>query len=228
MEVENPLRQNSSHLRDTTLANRGFEGHGPLPLSVRGFNQNLPEYVYDPSKSRALLVEAGLTNGFKTSLWANRDSPQWMKIAFYVQQCLREIGVEVEIKEVTYPTLLEESGRRRNVPMGTWDWASAIDDPKETLDSLWNGNNITDENCVNAAFYANSQVQQWFRDAVAESDPARRIEIYRHIERQIVEDVPCIFLAQLNVEVLAQPWLKNFQLRGFWPPVRLENCWLER
>lgn len=57
------------------LANRGVPERGPLPLAVRGLNQNLPQYAYDPAKARALLAEAGLTNGFETTLWVNREAP---------------------------------------------------------------------------------------------------------------------------------------------------------
>lgn len=210
------------------LAHRAVPSRGPLPLAVRGFNRDLPEYAYDPAKARALLAEAGVTNGFKATLWTNRDDPRWVRIALYVQQCLHEIGVTVEIKEVSFPALLDGAGRRRSVTMGVADWVSAIDDPKETLDTVLNGNNITDEACLNLAFYANPRVMQLFRDAVAEADAARRLEIYRLIERQIVEDVPWIFLVQFNTEMMCQPWLKGFTARGFWPPARLENCWLER
>ena len=81
---------------------------------------------------------------------------------------------------------------------------------------------------MNASFYANPRVQQLCKDAVADADAIRRLEIYRQIESQVVEDAPWIFLIQLNVETLCQPWLKGLKLSGFWPPARLDNCWIER
>ena len=54
---------------------------------------------------------------------------------------------------------------------------------------------------------------------------ARRVAIKRMMG---VEDVPLIFLSQFNTEVAVQPWVKGLVLHGFWPPARLENCWLER
>jgi ABC-type transport system substrate-binding protein len=211
-----------------TLSNRCVPARGPLPLVISGFNRNLPEYAYDPPKARALLAEAGFPDGFETTLWTNHDDQTRVRIALRVQQYLKEIGVRVQIKEVSYPAMLEAGGRRKTVPMGVWDWVTIADDPKETLDSLLNGDTITDEGCMNTAFYTNPRVQQLFRDAVAESDVTRRLEIYRQIEHQVVEDVPWIFLVQMNTEMLLQPWVKGFQPRGFWPPMRLENCWLEK
>ena len=211
-----------------TLGHRCVLGRGPLPLVVSGFNRNLPEYPYDPPRARALLAEAGLPNGFETTLWSQRDDPRWMKVALFVQQNLMDVGVTVHLKEVGYSTLVEASGRRRTVPMGVYDWVTIFDDPKETLDTLLNGNNITEERCSNNAFYSNPRVDQLFRDAVAESDATRRLEIYREIEGLVVQDAPWIFLVQLNTEMIVQPWLKGFKPRGFWPTARLENTWIER
>lgn len=210
------------------LMNRCVPQLGPLPMVVRGFNHDLPEFRYDPSRARALLAEAGLTNGFETTLWLNRDDPRWTKIALFVQQSLKEIGVTVNIKEVTYAALVAASGTRRTVPMCVWDWMTPFNDPKETLDSLLNGDKISDQASVNNAFYSNARVQRLFRDADATPDAQRRSAIFHEIERLIIDDAPWIFLVQLNTEVTRQPWLKGLTPRGFWPPARLENCWIER
>ncbi|MCW5556570.1 MAG: ABC transporter substrate-binding protein [Verrucomicrobiae bacterium] len=227
------VRQALNHAIDRdalakALAYRGVPQQGPLPLTVRGSNRDLPVYEYNPARARALLTEAGFPAGFETTLWTDHNDSTWMKVALFVQESLRQIGVIAHLKEVAFPAFLEASGRRRTVPMGIWSWASAFDDPKDTLDSLLNGDNLTDEDCLNPSFYANPAVQQLFRDAVSEVDPARRLEIYRQIERRIVEDVPWIFLVQMNTEMLCQPWVKGFEPSGFWPASRLENCWIER
>ncbi len=210
------------------LAQNASVQRGPLPLIVRGFNKELPEYSYDPARARALLAEAGYPDGFETTLWTVRSDTDWFKIAQFVQENLRQIGVTVHLKEVSFPAMLDASGRRRAVPMGTWNWATAFDDPKETLDTLLNGANLADEGCMNVSFYSNPAVQKLFRDADAEPDAIRRTDIYRRIERQVVEDAPWIFLVQFNVEVLCQPWVKGSRATGFWPAARLEDCWLQR
>jgi ABC-type transport system substrate-binding protein len=211
-----------------TLLHRCVPMRGPLPMVVSGFNRDLPEYQYDPSKARELLKEAGFPNGFETTLWTAREHTSWVKMALFVQQNLREVGVSVQLKLVSLPTLLEASGRRGTVPMGVWNWTTTFDDPKETLDTLLNGDNIIEANCSNNAFYANPQVRQLFRDAAAEADVARRLQLYHQIESMVVQDAPWIFLVQMNTEMLLQPWLKGFTPRGFWPAARFENSWLEQ
>ncbi len=232
------------------FANRSVAAVGPLPLAVRGYNQGLPAYDHDPAKARVLLSEAGLPQGFETTLWVARDHPTWVKLAEIVQQDLGKIGVRVELKFVSFPAMLEASGRRRSVPMGVWDWSfpamleasgrrrsvpmgvwdwlTPFDDPKETLDTLLNGEKIVDESCLNNAFYSNRDVERWFREADATADAQRRAGLFHKIERQIVDDAPWIFLVQFNTDTLVQPWVRGYSPRGFWPPVRFDYCWIER
>jgi len=209
------------------LSHRGQPQRGPLPLVVSGFNRGLPEYSYDPVLARRLLAEAGFPNGFATQLWAPQENPVWMKSALFVQQNLREIGVEARIHSVSFAALNDSVGRRRTVPLSMYNWVTIADDPKETLDCLLNGDNITEQACMNTSFYSNLDVQELFRQADREVNPAQRISHYQSIERQVVRDAPWIFLIQLDHEMAVQPWLRGFEFRGFWPPARLEACSFE-
>lgn len=209
------------------LSSRCGPARGPVAESIRGFNQDLPEYAYDPSRARGLLTQAGFTNGFDSTLWVLREQSRDMKMALYLQQCLKDIGCRLALKEVSFPALWDAIGRRRTVPMALFSWQPDFDDPKNPLD-LFNADNIRDEGSGNAQFYANPRVQQLLHEADVEQNPARRANLYRQVERQVVEDVPMIFLVQLNTEVAVQPWIKGFVPNRFWPAVRLENCWIER
>ena len=211
-----------------TLLHRGVPGRGPLPMSLLGFNPNLPEYRYDPAKARALLAEAGFPEGFETTLIFAREGSFWLKAALVLQQQFREVGVRLNLKEASYGAVMELSQRRRATPMTLFDVVATVNDPKDPLDLLLNGDNITEEACQNAAFYSNEQVQQLFRAAALEQDAAKRIGLYQEIEERVVQDAPWIFLCHMNFELLCQPWLKGFKPRGFWPPARLEKCWMER
>ncbi len=209
------------------LLARAIPSRGVLPMSVRGFNPDLPEYAYNPARAKALLAQAGLSNGFEATMIYPRDGAAWKKAALVLQQDLREIGVRLELKELSYGAVMELSQRRRTTQMTLFDVAATVDDPKDQLDLLLNGDNITDEACQNAAFYSNPSLQMLFRTAAVERNPAERLRLYQDIERRIVEDAPWIFLCHLNAEMLCQSRLKGLTLRGFWPPVRLEGCWIE-
>ncbi len=209
------------------LLNRAIPARGALPMNVTGFNPNLPEYAYDPAKAKLLLAQAGYDNGFESTLWVARDTPADLQVALSVQGDLRAVGVTVQLKEVSYPTLTDAIQRRRNVPMAVFDWMATINDPKDTLDYLLNGDRICDVACPNSAFYSNAAVQQLFQIAAVEPNAARRIGLYQQIEEKLVQDAPWIFVCHKHIEVIRQPWLKGFRLRRTWPSARLGAAWLE-
>jgi ABC-type transport system substrate-binding protein len=205
------------------LLNRAVAARGPLPTNVRGYNPNLAGYAYDPVRAEALLAEAGYPNGFATTLWSMPND----KIALSVQEDLRAVGVRVEMHWVSWPTLMESMQRRRTVPMGSMN-GPASDEPKDVLDFLLNGDNITDEGSGNMAFYSNPEVQRLLRQASVATEEAPRIRLYQQIEELIVQDAPWIFACHGDMEMFCQPWLKGVRMGAVWPPVHLENCWLER
>ena len=209
------------------MRNRAVPARGPLPMNVSGFNPDLPEYAYDPIRARKLLAEAGYPTGFEITLWA-ANSGVWKNIAQIVQHDLKAVGVVAHIKEVTWPTLTDNMQRRNNIAIGLTDWGAAINDPKDTLDSLLNGDAITDQACLNWAFYSNKTVQELFRTAAVETDPDRRIQQYQKIEQLIVQDAPWLFLCHRNTDTIRQQWLKGFRPRGFWPILRLETTWIDK
>ena len=61
--------------------------------------------------AKALLKEAGLGSGFKTSLAYNAGDPVQEPIAILYQTALREIGVELELKKVPGGDVLQRRFR---------------------------------------------------------------------------------------------------------------------
>ena len=106
--------------------------------------------------------------------------------------------------------------------------APASAEPKDVLDFLLNGDNITNEGSGNLAFYSNPEVQGLLRTASVATDENRRIRLYQQIEDLVVRDAPWIFLCHGDMDMIRQPWVKGLRLFPIWPPVRLENCWIER
>ena len=209
------------------LFSRGVVARGPLAPSVKGYTDRLPEYRHDPSKARALLAEAGLPGGFETTLWVGRENAGAMKIAAIVQQNLRDVGVNVRLRDVSGSAFNDVTQRRGQVPMAVSNWGATFDDPKDTLDLL-NGDNISDEACMNIAFHSNPELNVLFRRASAEPDAGRRLRLYQEVEEGIVREAPWIFLVHLNDDHLRQPWLKGYLHRPIWPNARLEQCWIDR
>ena len=100
-------------------------------------------------------------------------------------------------------------------------------DPSDFLDTLFNGNRITDEGCQNMAFYNNPQVNILLAEAATCKEPDRRLRLYQAAEQTMLADAPVVPLYYQQVFALRQPWLHGVHLH----PVlyfRFERMWLDR
>jgi peptide/nickel transport system substrate-binding protein/oligopeptide transport system substrate-binding protein len=216
---------NKEHLL-RVVHHRGVTARGVLPNALKGFNPDSRGYPYDTNKAMTLLRDAGYAGGLALRFVLEAD-PDNRKIALVVREYLAAVGVQVELQELNSTAWLNEIQRRKQVPIALVTWVANFNDPRDTLDCLVNGERITEEGCVNVAFYSNPKVNALFRQAAPEMDPAKRMQLYRRIEEIVVEDAPWIFLFNWNDCSLRQPWLQGFKMRAVWPQ-RLESVWLNR
>ncbi|MFH0793794.1 MAG: ABC transporter substrate-binding protein, partial [bacterium] len=102
---------NKDYIVNTVFRGTSVVAHGVLPPGMLGFNPNLEGYGYDPEKARELLKEAGYPNGFSitmsTTVTPRPYNPAGIKLAEVVQGHLRDVGVEVKLRQLDFGTLLD-------------------------------------------------------------------------------------------------------------------------
>ena len=81
--------------------------------------QDVVEYAYDPDKARQLLADAGYGDGFELDLYAYRERDY----AEAMIGDLRDIGIDVNLRFMTSPALLEQQ-RGGNTDMSFKTWGS--------------------------------------------------------------------------------------------------------
>jgi len=200
-----------------TINDRGVPATGVLPRQMPGFNAQLQGYAYDPDRAKRMLAEAGYPDGLKLPFWVRSDVGFELRVAQALQQDLAEVGVQLELKPVSFATLIEVMGKRKAAVFGIFGWSQDYPDPSNFLDVLLNGNRITDTMCNNAAFYSNPEVNALLEAANRETDRARRLQLYQEAEQRIVDDAPWVFLYHPTTYALRQPWVKGFALHPVWP-----------
>lgn len=200
---------------------------GVIPPLMKGtFNAGLRGYDYDPDRARRLLREAGLPNGFKTTLWHLFDQ-RISRLALALQADLAAVGVEVELHPATTTVIWDAIGNRRMAPMSISGWNVTIPDPKDSLGLLLHSRSITDSGSMNQAFYSNPAVDQLLDEASKTFEPATRAALYRKAEERVVEDAPWIFQGSMNLFCLRQPWVKGPLMDAVaW--YRFDRVWIER
>src|SRR5699024_7900131 len=68
----------------------GIPAKGPLAPSIFGYNDDAKPLEYNVEEAKKLLKEAGLEDGFKTTIWTN-DSPQRIDTAIRSEEHTSEL-----------------------------------------------------------------------------------------------------------------------------------------
>lgn len=154
-------------------------------------------YDQDIEKAKQLLKEAGLEKGFKAEIWGNTNSDT-MKGMQFIQQQLKAIGVDLEIKSMEEGTLSDQifgaqTPEEATLQMWYVSWSSYPSDTTNATKPLFYGGSFP-PNGANTAYYKNEQVDKWIEEVNITADPAQQAEIYGNIQAAIYKDAPWIFL----------------------------------
>ena len=76
--------------------------HGIVPPVIPWRNPGLPRYDFNPEKAQAMLRGAGFPSGFKTELWYSGDQPIFARMAEGIQQDLRQVGIQAELRPANF------------------------------------------------------------------------------------------------------------------------------
>ena len=224
------VRRAISHALNRDLRMRvaqGFFTHaeGVLPPVMPGYNPRLRGYDYNPDKAREILRESGLPLPLRTVLWHGTDADERTHAQGF-QWDLKQVGIEVELKEVSAAELVASQSIRGTVPMGLSGYNPYNPDPSELLANNFDGRTITNRSAFNFSFYNNSTVNRLLDLAAPETDLPKRYALYQQAEELIVRDAPWVFLGHRNLFALRQPWLKG-PIMGAMSGYRFDRIWIE-
>jgi ABC-type transport system substrate-binding protein len=200
---------------------RGVPARGVLPSGLPGFDPMLRGYPYDPARARRLLEEADIPKNFAPQLWLRADQTEMM-LAQSIQQDLALVGLNVVLKPVAWPPLLEAVRQPHTVELVLSGWEADFPDPENFLQVLfahdqWGTNNNS--------FYYNPRVDALLASAAPLDDMHERYKLYAQAQRIIVGDAPWAFLYYPVAYVIRQPWIHGYALNPM-RPTRLEKVWL--
>ncbi|MBU5678248.1 glutathione ABC transporter substrate-binding protein [Alkaliphilus sp. MSJ-5] len=168
----------------------GEQANGPLGPNVWASNQKLVPYEYNVEKAKELMKEAGLENGFKTSIWTN-DNKSRMDIAEIVQNQLKAINIEAEVKVVEWGAYLDGTAKGEH-DMFILGWVTVTGDPDYGLYPLFHSSQFGDAG--NRTFYGNTKVDELLDKARKSADQAEREKAYLEVQEVVRDDAPWIFL----------------------------------
>lgn len=163
-----------------TFIPEGFAGYEPQIL-----------YKTDLEKARQLMKEAGVAQGFETTLDHLDATPQ-PEVAQSIQSTLAKIGIKVQINKMVGAQLYPKyRAQKHDMILGAWG--------PDYIDPHTNAQPFADHTAKQLAYrnvYYNDQTAKMVQEAGVEMDNDKRIAIYQAANKIIQEDGPYVFLYQ--------------------------------
>ncbi|MBI3827703.1 MAG: hypothetical protein HY294_17060 [Candidatus Rokubacteria bacterium] len=193
---------------------------GPFSPTSWAYDKKLDGYYrHDPARAKALLAEAGYgpSNPLKFQMLTTTD-PTWQRQSEMVQADLRAIGVEATIQPYELATAIE------NMRNGTFQGMSLAfsgrADPDGNAFMRWHSTGT-----LNYMRYKSERMDQLLEASRRTYDPQKRAEIFKQVNRVMLEDLPLTFFTINKAQNATSKRVQNFMLipDGM---VRLSETWL--
>ena len=210
--------------RDAVLGPAVF-GHGTVtstlfaPDNWAALNVDIP--APDIEGAKALLKEAGYENGFKTTITSWSQYSFLNAAAVVIQEQLKQIGIDAELNLVENSTMINDVYVTFNFDIAvTGD--SGFGDPN----ALILGNFRSDGGGF--AGYNNPEVDKLIDQGIAETDQAKRAEIYQQIQQILLEDLPWVNLFIANQYETMKSYVMGYQHVPTGSNIYLRETWLDK
>lgn len=190
--------------------------NGPYPPNTWSYASELPGYAHDPAKARALLAEAGLPDGFKTTIWTRPSgsllNPNPSQGAQMLQADLAKVGIQAEIRVIEWGELIRraKAGEHDLLFMG---WAGDNGDPDNFLTPQFACASL--ESGLNFARYCDPQLDKLIADGKRNSDQAQRSQLYKDAQRIIQEQALWLPLAHPTAYALTRKEVSGYRVNPF-------------
>jgi peptide/nickel transport system substrate-binding protein len=179
-----------------------------------GFSDSVRGYRYDPDAARRLLAKAGYPNGrgLPTLLLQLGNSQRTASIAEAIQAQWKEIGVNVDLRQVDFPQHLAMV-RAGELPMWRTSWIGDYPDPENFL-ALFVRANVAPGG-PNTTRIVRRDLDSLYAAALSPRLTFdERAVLYRRMEEIVVDEAPWIFLYYHLVLRVYHPHVKGLTLDG--------------
>ena len=189
---------------DSVFQGLGAPLIGAMPWFYPTFTDKFWQYSYDVAQAKSLLKEAGLPDGFKTTLSYNAGDPVHEPIAILYKSALREIGVDLELKKIPAGTFYNAVSERKE-PMIFYQDNPWTPDPGYAMILYF-----ASKSFVDYSNYKNDQVDKLLYDLARSADEPARAEMSKKAQEIVMGEAPWVFIAYPNYH-----WARKSNVKGF-------------
>lgn len=201
-------------IRREDIVKAAFFGRGapleglPIPPGSPFHDPELAAgWRYDPARARALLAEAGVPNGFTTSILSTAQYGMHKDTAEVVQQHLAAVGIQAELRLPDWPTRVT-LGNRGQFDIAVMGTTTENNDP-DGMSNLLDGS--LPASFVRSAGLRIPRIEELLAQGRREFDESRRRAIYAELQRVALAEVPIVGLAWRSQGYAMVPQVQGFR-----------------
>jgi len=183
---------------------------GFVPKGLPSFDSaSVQGYSYQPAKARQLLMEAGYPDGKNLPPVRLLTIPVYSELASFIAKELEAIGITVQVEVVQKGLLLEQTARSKALFFRA-SWIADYPDAENYLSVFYSKNPAP----PNYTRYHNVIYDKLYEQALLLTSDSARNQLYRQMDRMIIDDAPVIPLWYDEVIHLVKPDLEGFSPNG--------------
>lgn len=176
----------------------------------------------DIEKAKALLAEAGVPEGFTTSMTMASSFPAMVAMAPILQANLAAIGIKAEIKTMEIPRYWDEVWAPSAFDITTMYWVSPLADPDDFV-----YNNYASGTGINVQKSSSEAMDKLLRDAKSATSIEERKALYKQQQELALEEMPIVPLVNAYLLIAYTDKLKNYKPMRTGFLKTLKDAWLE-
>jgi peptide/nickel transport system substrate-binding protein len=180
---------------------------GPIPTAMADWALDpakFPAYKPDLDKAKQLMAEAGLPNGFKTTIMAMATLDYQVEAAQVIQSQLQRINIQSDVQPLEVGVYVDTWKKKGMELMVGGNGAGTNPDRAICFFFCTDGS-------ANVWNFSDPQVDQLALQASQSSDPAMAKQLYDQAQLRIVDGAPNLFLANQDQFLAYSPKVKNFK-----------------
>lgn len=188
----------------------------PYPPNTWSYAANLPGYSYDPAKAKKLLSEAGLADGFDTTIWVRPTgstlNPNPKAGAESLQADLAKVGIRAQIQVVEWGELIRrgKAGEHDLLFMG---WSGDNGDPDNFLTPQFSCAAV--KSGTNFARFCDAKLDKLISDGKLTTKVAARTKLYQQAQKIIHDEALWIPLAHPVATALTRNNVSGYRVSPF-------------
>ncbi|MGE5701452.1 MAG: ABC transporter substrate-binding protein [Clostridia bacterium] len=145
-------------------------------------NQDVAKYDYDPEKAKQLLSGAGASNLKLRLAYINSNKAQTSQ-ALYVQQKLKEAGIEVELQPLDPAAFSKKAMNPQNTDFDISFGGYIMGYEPDAYKSLY----VSTE-AYNYSHHTDKELDALWAKAAVEVDTTKRGDLYKQIQQKVADD----------------------------------------